>query len=120
MIDWTQMKTAAQLEAEANPVPAEVPRWAGVLALKRHLLNSGELVLLSPDDALPDANLFALTLQWRSAIPESELADRVDAALIDVNYWERESATVAAVAGALNLSDAQVDELFRWAAEQRA
>lgn len=120
MIDWTQMQTAEQLAAAADPVPAEVPRWAGRLALKRHVLESGALVLLTPDEARPDDNLLALTLAWRMSLAPGELADRVDAALDDAKDWLRDSETVAAVGAVLGLSVEQVDELFRWAAQQRA
>jgi hypothetical protein len=39
-----------------SPTPREVPRWAGVLALKRHALVSGELLALGPDDANTSSN----------------------------------------------------------------
>ncbi|MBF5006831.1 hypothetical protein [Diaphorobacter caeni] len=114
------MKTAEQRAAEADPVPAEVPRWAGRLALKRHVLESGLLRLLETDEAQPDDNLLALTLAWRAALPQGELADRVDAALDDAKDWLRDSETVTTVGSVLGLTSEQVDELFRWAAQQRA
>lgn len=118
MIDWSQMKTAEELARAA--VPAEVPRWAGRLALKRHVIELGVLRLLDPDDARPDDNLLAQALAWRASLAPGELADRVDAALDDAKDWLRDSDTVATVGLVLGLAADQVDELFRWAAQQRA
>lgn len=98
----------------------EVPRWAGRLALKRHVLEQGALVLLEPDDARPAVNLLARVLAWRDMIPAGELLDRVDAVLNDAKDWLRDSETVAAVAAVLDLTAEQVDTLFAWAAAQRA
>lgn len=105
--------------------PQEVPRWAGRLALKRHVLEQGVLeqgvlVLLGPDDARPEGNLLARVLGWRDTLPAGELLDRVDAVLNDAKDWLRDSETVAAVAAVLGLTGAQVDALFAWAAAQRA
>lgn len=100
-------------------VPQEVPRWAGRLALKRHVLEASELVLLEPADSRPD-NLLAGVLAWRASLPDGELADRVDAALDDAKDWLRDSETVGAVAAVLGLDEVQVDSLFLWAAVQRA
>ena len=120
MIDWAQMKSAEQLAAEANPVPAEVPRWAGRLALKRHVFEGGALRLLDAEDAVPDGNLLALVLAWRASLLPGELSDRVDAALDDAKDWARDSETVIAVGDVLGLTSQHVDDLFRWAAQQRA
>lgn len=100
--------------------PQEVPRWAGRLALKRHVLEQGVLVLLGPDDARPEGNLLARVLGWRDTLPAGELLDRVDAVLNDAKDWLRDSETVAAVAQVLGLTAEQVDALFAWAAAQRA
>lgn len=100
--------------------PQEVPRWAGRLALKRHVLEQGALVLLAPDDARPEDNLLARVLGWRGKLPAGELLDRVDAVLNDAKDWLRDSETVAAVAAVLGLRAEQVDALFVWAAAQRA
>lgn len=101
-------------------VPQEVPRWAGRLALKRHVLEQGTLVLLAPEDARPEDNLLARVLGWRDTLPAGELLDRVDAVLDDAKDWLRDSETVAAVAAVLGLTEEQVDALFVWAASQRA
>lgn len=98
----------------------EVPRWAGRLALKRHVLEQGVLVLLGPDDARPTDNLLARVLVWRDTLPAGEMLDRVDAVLNDAKDWLRDSETVAAVAQELGLTAEQVDALFVWAAAQRA
>lgn len=97
-------------------LPLEVPRWAGRLALKRHVLDQDALVLLAPDDARPEDNLLA----WRNTLQSGEMLDRVDAVLNDAKDWLRDSETVAAVAAVLGLTSEQVDTLFAWAAAQRA
>lgn len=103
-----------------HSVPSEVSRWAGRLALKRHVLEQGALVLLAPDDASPEGNLLARVLAWRDALQPGEMLDRVDAVLNDAKDWLRDSETVAAVAQVLGLTAEQVDALFAWAAAQRA
>ncbi|SOE37541.1 hypothetical protein SAMN05216519_3590 [Delftia acidovorans] len=100
--------------------PHEVPRWAGRLALKRHVLEQGSLVLQGPDDVRPTDNLLARVLEWRDGLSAGEQLDRVDAVLNDAKDWLRDSETVAAVAAVLGLTAAQVDALFVWAAAQRA
>jgi hypothetical protein len=102
------------------PVPLEVPRWAGRLALKRHVLEEGALVLLSAAEDRPTDNLLARVLTWRDGLQPGELLDRVDAVLNDAKDWLRDSETVAAVAQVLGLTAEQVDALFAWAAAQRA
>lgn len=101
-----------------NPVPAEVPRWAGLLALKRHVLEGDELVLLAANDARPDDNLLALVTTYRASLQPGELADRLDAALNDAKDWRIESPTVGYVAQILPLSTEHLAELFRWAGNQ--
>lgn len=102
------------------PVPPEVPRWAGRLALKRHVLDAGALVLLNAAEDRPADNLLARVLLWRDGLQPGELLDRVDAVLNDAKDWLRDSETVAAVAQVLGLTGSQVDALFVWAAAQRA
>ncbi|WP_278536170.1 hypothetical protein [Delftia acidovorans] len=106
--------------ANADSGLHEVPRWAGRLALKRHVLEQGALVLLAPDDARPEDNLLARVLAWRDTLQPGEMLDRVDAVLNDAKDWLRDSETVAAVAQVLGLTAEQVDALFAWAAAQRA
>lgn len=106
--------------APGTALPLEVPRWAGRLALKRHVLEQGALVLLGPDHARPFDNLLARVLMWRDALPPGELLDRVDAVLNDAKDWLRYSETVAEVAAVLGLTAEQIDVLFVWAAAQRA
>lgn len=102
------------------PVPPEVPRWAGRLALKRHVLDAGALVLLNAAEDRPADNLLARVLVWRDGLQPGELLDRVDAVLNDAKDWLRDSETVAAVAAVLGLTSEQVDALFVWAGAQRA
>lgn len=85
------------------PVPPEVPRWAGRLALKRHVLDAGALVLLNAAEDRPADNLLARVLLWRDGLQPGELLDRVDAVLNDAKDWLRDSETVAAVAQVLGL-----------------
>ena len=113
-----QEAPSAEPSSFLRPPSAEVPRWAGRLALKRHVLQGGELVLLPPDEASED-NLLGLVLAWRATLAPGELADRVDAALDDAKDWLRGSETVATIAAVLGLTAAHVDALFAWAREQR-
>lgn len=106
--------------APGTALPLGVPRWAGRLALKRHVLEQDALVLLGPDDARPSDNLLARVLVWRDGLQPGEMLDRVDAVLNDAKDWLRDSETVAAVAAVLGLTAEQVDALFVWAAAQRA
>lgn len=106
--------------ANADSGLHEVSRWAGRLALKRHVLEQDALVQLAPDDARPEDNLLARVLAWRDTLQPGEMLDRVDAVLNDAKDWLRDSETVAAVAAVLGLTAEQVDTLFAWAAAQRA
>lgn len=99
------------------PVPNEVPRWAGVLALKRHALVGGELVLLDPSDA-GDASLYSTVLAYRAVMPAGEARDRLDVALNDAKDWLRASPTVLSMCQALVLNHSQADALFVWAEAQ--
>ncbi|AEF90248.1 hypothetical protein DelCs14_3248 [Delftia sp. Cs1-4] len=108
------------LEPSHDDATHEVPRWAGRLALKRHVLEQGALVLQGPDDVRPTDNLLAHVLEWRDGLPAAEQLDRVGAVLNDAKDWLRDSETVAAVAAVLGLTAEQVDALFVWAAAQRA
>ena len=111
--------TQAEIDAARRAlVPAEVPRWAGRLALKRHVAQEGVLVLLEPSETSSD-NLLALVLLWRDSLLPGELRDRVDAALDDAKDWLRDSDTVATLAAVLGLTDDQIDALFIWAGQQR-
>lgn len=110
--------TSEEIDAARRAlVPAEVPRWAGRLALKRHVLRAGELVLLEPSETSSD-NMLALVLLWRDSLLHGELRDRVDAALDDAKDWLRDSDTVATLAAVLGLTDDKVDALFIWAGRQ--
>lgn len=97
--------------------PQEVPRWAGILALKRHKLVAGVLALMEPDDA-GAGSLHALVIAYRESLPSGEAADRLDAALNDAKDWLRISPTVLQMSALLQLSEAQTDTLFIWAGAQ--
>lgn len=123
-VEYRAWLAAGGVPRPADPVPAlvplEVPRWAGRLALKRHVLDAGALVLLNATEDRPADNLLARVLVWRDGLQPGELLDRVDAVLNDAKDWLRDSETVAAVAAVLGLTAEQVDALFVWAAAQRA
>lgn len=99
------------------PVPVEVPRWAGLLAIKRHTLSGGELTLLSAEDSGADS-IFASITEFRTYMPLGEARDRLDVALDHAKDWTRASPTVALMAEAIGLTQAHLDELFRWADAQ--
>lgn len=100
-------------------VPAEVPRWAGLLSIKRHALAGGELVLL-PAEHPGDTSLHAAVQALRASMPPGEARDRLDVALNDVKDWTRYSPTVVSMCQALTLRDDQADALFVWAKAQEA
>lgn len=111
-------------EPEPERVPAQVPRWAAVLALKSH-----------PCKELPDRTLWDAVVMIRNQIitqPDGEsitvgsitvpvsldLKNRIVAALDDANFWERGSEMVSLMATAIGLSQEDVDALFIWAGKQ--
>lgn len=98
-------------------VPSEVPRWAGLLALKRHELRSSELLLLASDDDGANS-LHAAVLAFRGAMPAGEARDRLDVALNDAKDWLRTSPTVQSMCSVLSLTGNQADALFVWADAQ--
>lgn len=91
-------------EADAPRVPTEVARWQAKLVLMRTPGQNG-------------ANLWDELMAMRAAMPDSENAVLLDAALLEVLNWRRTSPTVEWAAKQLGLSSAQVDELFIAAAE---
>ena len=99
-------------------VPQEIPRWAGVLALKLHALIDGQL---QPLEAAPAGteSLYGQVQQYRAQVSDVIEAARIDAALIDAKDWVRSSPTLAALAALLGLSQPDVDVLFTWAAAQQ-
>ncbi|WP_407715793.1 hypothetical protein ACJJWD_09570 [Comamonas testosteroni] len=84
---------------EVQRVPAEVARWQAKLVLMRTPGQNG-------------ANLWDELMAMRAAMPDSENAVLLDAALLEVLNWRRTSPTVEWAAQQLGLSSAQVDELF--------
>lgn len=86
-------------EIDVPRVPAEVARWQAKLVLMRTPGASG-------------SNLWDELMAMRAAMPDSENAVLLDAALLEVLNWRRTSPTVEWAAQQLGLSSAQVDELF--------
>ena len=103
--------------SDAGLVPAEVPRWAGVLALKRHCLLGGQLLVLAADDN-GSSSLYAAVLANREMMPAGEARDRLDVALDDAKDWLRMSPTVQSMCSVLSLTSNQADALFIWADAQ--
>ena len=102
---------ASQLPHE---VPAEIPRYCGVIALKRHQLVSGELIELAAD-APPAGSLYESVLAFYEAMEPSLDKDKMEAALFNVLHWMRDSPSVEAMRLVLGLTTEQVDALFVWA-----
>jgi hypothetical protein len=100
-----------------NPVPHEVPRWAGLLALKRHAIEGGDLAMLPAEDA-GDSSLSGAVFAYRATMEPGEARDRLDVALNDAKDWMRESPTVLGMCQVLGLDAEQADALFRWAKAQ--
>ena len=121
---WQQMDDDdLQLPGPQEPVVEppkvwEVPRWAGKLALMRHVLVDGQLLVLTETESRPEDNLLARVLTYRATLPAGELVDRIDVALNDAKDWLRNSPTVGLIAEIMPLSAEQLDELFTWAAAQ--
>lgn len=90
-IDWGQMQTAEELAKV--PVPDEIHRWQGVLQLKR-------------------AGYWDAVEAIFAAMPAGPEKDDAEAALSHTEKWRRTSPTLAMMAVALGLSEAQADELF--------
>lgn len=104
-----------------NPVPDQVPRYCGLLALKRHRVDAGQLQPLDEsEDWQAGFSLYAQVLAYRAAMPAGAARDRLDVALNDVLNWMRTSPTVADLCAVLQLSDAQRDALFVWAKAHEA
>ena len=119
---WVQVHDAdvpplLDVPETVQAVPTEVPRWAGLLALKRHELRSSELLLLASDDDGANS-LHAAVLAYRAGMPAGEARDRLDVALNDAKDWLLTSPTVHTMCSVLQLTDAQRDALFVWAAAQ--
>lgn len=119
-IGWVRSGDAfvsPEAQAPEAPVPAEVPRWAGLLSIKRHALQSGELQFLPADDPGEDS-LHVAVQSLRASMPAGEARDRLDVALNDAKDWMLRSPTVATICTALTLRDDQRDALFVWAHAQ--
>lgn len=104
-------------EPKNTPVPAEVPRWAGLLAIKRHAVVGAELTQLQPNDD-GATSIFTTITAFREAMPPGEDRDRLDVALDHAKDWTRASPTVASMADVARLTSSHLDALFRWADQQ--
>lgn len=103
-----------------NPVPDEVLRYCGLLALKRHCLVQGQLQELAENQSWDSGSLYSDVQQFRASMPPGEARDRLDVAINDVLYWSRSSPTVADLCEVLPLTPAQADALFIWAKAREA
>lgn len=114
---WSITNTAPVNTVLAE-VPAEVPRWAGLLAIKRHAVIEGDLVLLDPFDE-GSTSIFTVVSAFRASMLGGEARDRLDVALDHAKDWTRASPTVVSIAEVAGLSTVHLDELFRWADQQK-
>lgn len=117
--DLTLEEIQARWEA-ANPVPHEVPRYCGLLALKRHCIEEGALQELGAEESWEDGSLYSAVLAFRNALPAGAVRDKLDVALNDVLHWTLLSPTVADLCAVIGLSTTQRDALFRWAKAHEA
>lgn len=122
---WQQVPDAdvPPLPEPSDPeseVPAEVPRYCGLLALKRHRLVEDDLQQLDALESWESGSLYADVLAFRTQLLAGEQRDRLDVALNDVNQWTLASPTVADLCAVLALSTVQRDELFCWAKTHEA
>lgn len=98
-----------------NPVPQEVPRYCGRMALKRHRLVEGELQELVADEGDVPDSLLSQLLDYRNTMTPSKERDDLDAGLNDVIHYVITSPLVEAMRLILGLRVDQVHALFRWA-----
>lgn len=105
---------------QPEPVPAEVPRYCGVLALKRHRLADDELEALGEEEGWESGSLYAQLLAFRDGLPSGALRDKLDVAIDHVMHWTLESPTVTEMCAVMGLSTAHRDALFRWAKAHEA
>lgn len=109
------------LPGQSQPVPEEVPRYCGLLALKRHRVEAGLLQQLGEsEDWQEGGSLYAQVLAYRAGMAAGAARDRLDVALNDVLSWTRTSPTVADLCAVLQLTHAQRDALFVWAKAHEA
>lgn len=85
--------------AQPPRIPSEVARWQAKVVLMRTPGQNGQ-------------SLWDELLAMRAAMPDSENAVLLDAALLEVLNWRRTSPTVEWAAQQLGLSSAEVDGLF--------
>lgn len=83
-------------------IPAEVARWQAKLALMQKADGQG-------------VSLWDRLLQLRTSITDLEQQVLLDAAMLEVLNWKRSSPTVLWAAEQLELTSAQMDELFIYA-----
>lgn len=115
---WVQQWELVELPPPA--IPPEVPRYCGVLALKRHRLVDGQLLQLGEEEGWESGSLYAHLIAFRNALPSGALRDKLDVAIDHVMHWTLESPTVAEMCSVMSLSTAQRDALFRWAKAHEA
>jgi hypothetical protein len=100
MIDWIQLKTAEDKLADAHRarVPHSITRAQAI----------GALILAGLDEAVEPA-IQAIPDPVQRKLALNDWHNRL--------HFERDNSTLAAMAAALGLSDAQLDELFIKAAQ---
>ena len=98
-----------------DPVPVEVARYAGLLALERHRLVAGELIEVADDLPEPADSLLSHVYAYYDTMDDGLDKSKMHKALSDVLHWLRASPAVENIRLLLGLTHAQVDALFRWA-----
>lgn len=103
-----------------NPVPQEVPRYCGRMALKRHRLVEGVLQELAQDEGDAPDSLLAALMDCRNDMAPSKERDDLDAGLNDVVHYLITSPLVESMRLLLGLRIEHVHALFRWAKSYEA
>lgn len=118
---WDIVELTEQEIADMQPpTPDEIPRYCGVLALKRHVLDGSDLRELGESDDWAAGSLYASVQEFRASMPPGAARDKLDVALNDVSSWMLSSPVLASMCAALGLSNEQRDELFVWAKAHEA
>ena len=97
-IEWNEETSQYERIAIPTPVPESISAWQAHAALK-----------LTPHE---DGNLYDAVVSSLQSLPDSQQK------VVILTAWEkdakfvRSSPTITAIASALNLSDAQIDEVF--------
>lgn len=101
-----------------EPVPQSVTRFQARAVLRRQVLPDGRTMLQAIEGDLSAAVAAAAALPPTD--PQRLAAEDAAEAWREAAVFERGSALVASIAGGLGLAEAQIDEMFRAAAEVTA